>query len=106
MPIEIPGKPASNIRVIDNSAAASRTRSPDIDAQHGSTRPVADTVSLTDTAAHLRRLENKLAALPVVDIPRTESIKQALADGRYVVDPTRVADKLLRFESMLYHRAA
>ena len=100
MPIEISGKPVSNIRAMDSSAASSIAKSATI-ARQDAVRPVADTVNLTDTSAYLRKLERSLSSLPVVDVPRTESIKEALADGRFVIDPARVADKLLRFESML-----
>lgn len=105
MPIEVSGKFVSNIRVMDNSAASSSAKSASV-ARQGAARPVADTVNLTDTAAYLRKLESTLSALPIVDIQRTEDIKKAIADGRFVIDPVRVADKLLRFESMLYHNAA
>ncbi len=105
MPIEISGKPVSNIRAMDNSTASSVAKSANIPRQDAA-RPVADTVSLTDTAAYLRKLQNTLSALPVMDMQRTEGVKKALADGRFVIDPARVADKLLRFESMLYHHAA
>lgn len=105
MPVEISGKTVSNIRAID-SASISKTRPPGLAQQDTSGRAVTDTVSLTDTAAYLRRLENTLATLPVVDVQRTDNIKKALADGSFVIDPVRVADKLLRFESMFYYRAA
>ena len=105
MPIAISGKPVSNIRLLDNRAASSITQSTNVTRQDAA-RAVADTVNLTDTAAYLRKLENTLSALPIMDIQRTEGIKKALAEGRFVIDPARVADKLLRFESMLYHHAA
>jgi negative regulator of flagellin synthesis FlgM len=60
-----------------------------------------DTVSLTDTAARLRSLENTLANLPVIDAQRVEDIQRSIAQGTFEVDPKRVADKLLRFEADL-----
>jgi negative regulator of flagellin synthesis FlgM len=59
---------------------------------------VSDSVSLTDAAARLRRLEAALADHPVVDKQRVADIRQALADGSYQTDPERVADKLLALE--------
>lgn len=105
MPIEISGKPVANIRTMDSSAISPIAKSANVTRQDA-VRPVADTVNLTDTAAYLRKLESTLSTLSVVDMARTEDIKKALADGRFVIDPARVADKLLRFESMLYHHAA
>jgi negative regulator of flagellin synthesis FlgM len=60
-----------------------------------------DTVSLTDTAARLRELENSLAKMPVVDSQRVETLQQAIANGSYEVDSGRVAEKMLRFEQDL-----
>lgn len=61
----------------------------------------ADTVSLTNTSAQLRSLENTLAELPVVDTQRVESIKQAIADGSYQINAQSVADKLINLEQGL-----
>lgn len=104
MPIEITGKPVSNIHPLA-SGTVSSINTP-INVPHDTARPAADSIKLTDTAAYLRKLENTLSALPVVDMQRTESIKKALAEGSFIIDPVRVADKLLDFESMLYYRAA
>lgn len=60
-----------------------------------------DTVSLTDVATRLAELERVLTNVPVVDTQRVEKVKQAVSEGRYQVDPARVADKLLAFESAL-----
>jgi negative regulator of flagellin synthesis FlgM len=60
-----------------------------------------DTVSLTNTSAQLRSLENTLAELPVVDTQRVESIKQAIADGSYQINAQSVADKLINLEQGL-----
>ena len=57
-----------------------------------------DSVSLTDTAARLRKLEGALADLPEVDNERVASVRQAIANGSYQVDAKRIADKLLNFE--------
>jgi negative regulator of flagellin synthesis FlgM len=59
---------------------------------------VSDSVSLTDAAARLQKLEAALANQPVVDKQRVEEIRQALAEGSYQTDPERVAAKLLELE--------
>jgi negative regulator of flagellin synthesis FlgM len=60
-----------------------------------------DTVSLSDNAVQLGKLENTVVSTPVVDTQRVEQVKQAIKDGSYEIDPARVADKLMQFESIL-----
>ncbi len=58
-------------------------------------------VRITDGARQLASLEKAIAALPVVDQERVDAVSRALADGRYSVDPQRVADRLLRMDQDL-----
>jgi negative regulator of flagellin synthesis FlgM len=67
----------------------------------GPNTPAGDSVSLTETAARLQVLENRLKDDPGVDSKRVEALRQAIADGSYRVDPQRVADRLLAFEQAL-----
>ncbi len=61
----------------------------------------ADTVSLSDNARQLGKIDNTAVAAPVVDSKRVEQIKQAISDGTYQVDAGKIADKVLQFESIL-----
>lgn len=61
----------------------------------------ADTVSLSENAVQLGKIDNTAVAAPVVDTQRVEQIKQAISDGSYEVDAAKVADKLMKFESIL-----
>ena len=61
----------------------------------------ADTVSLSNSSAQLRSLENTLAELPVVDTQRVESIKQSIADGSFRINAENVANKLINLEQSL-----
>jgi len=61
----------------------------------------ADTVSLSDNALQLGKLDNTSIAAPVVDAKRVEQIKQAIENGSYEVNAEKVADKLMQFESIL-----
>jgi negative regulator of flagellin synthesis FlgM len=58
-------------------------------------------VSLTDGAARLKRLEQALSGVPVVDQARVAAIKELIHAGRYEVDAEKVAQKLLNFEQAL-----
>ena len=61
----------------------------------------ADTVSISDNATQLGKLGNAVDTTPVVDMQRVEQVKQAIINGTYEVDATKVADKLMQFESIL-----
>ncbi len=61
----------------------------------------ADTVSLSDNAVQLGKIDNSVIAAPVVDVQRVEQVKQAINDGSFKVDAEKVADKLMQFESIL-----
>ncbi len=61
----------------------------------------SDTISLTGTAQHLRRLEQGLAQQPVVDTQRVEATKQAIENGNYQIDPSRIASKMIDLERAL-----
>lgn len=52
-------------------------------------------VSLSSRAAQLKELETQLAAIPVVDRARVESIKQAIASGQYSINTENIGDHLL-----------
>ncbi len=60
-----------------------------------------DTVSLTGTAQHLRSLEHSLASQPVVDTQRVEATRQAIDNGTYQIDPSRIASKMISLERAL-----
>ena len=62
---------------------------------------VTDTVSLSENAVLLGKVDNSSIAAPVVDAKRVEQVKQAISDGTFKVDAEKVADKLMKFESIL-----
>jgi len=63
----------------------------------------ADTVSLSDNAVQLGKLDNAAATIsaPVVDAKRVEQIKQAIENGTYEVNAEKIADRVTQFESIL-----
>lgn len=61
----------------------------------------ADTVSLSDNAMQLGKLDNTSIAAPVVDAKRVEQIKQAIENGSYELNAEKVADRVMQFESIL-----
>jgi negative regulator of flagellin synthesis FlgM len=65
----------------------------------GNTNRGADTTSssvqVSPLAAQLQQIESQLAGGEVVDPARVAEIKQAIADGRFRIDPNVIADRLL-----------
>lgn len=60
-----------------------------------------DQLTLTASATKLQQLEKEIAALPVVDQQRVDSIKNAILNGEYRIDPVKTAEKFLQFEVSL-----
>ena len=63
--------------------------------------PAADHVTLTDSALQLQKLGAAVASAPVVNAARVAAVKQAVDSGTYQVNTTRVANKILGFETGL-----
>lgn len=64
--------------------------------------PVAkDSVSLTQQAQTLGQMQKTLSSTPSFNQERVASIKKAIADGEYKVNPEKLAQKLQEFESEL-----
>ena len=64
-------------------------------------RSATDRVELSDSAKSLQSLAHEIADLPAVDAARVDSIKRAITEGRYHVDPVRLAQKFLELEGDL-----
>lgn len=101
MPIEINGIPPTKVpETKDDSQAKQPIEQSDSQKDSGRSS-TSDTVSISDNAAQLGKLDNSVIASPVVDAQRVEQVKQAISNGSFEVDPSRIADKLMQFESIL-----
>ena len=65
----------------------------------GSNAAAPDRVSVTDTASRLQKIEEQLSAMPDINHDKVAAIKKALADGSFSLDPKKIADKLIDFET-------
>ena len=54
-----------------------------------------DKVDINPLSSQLQALESSLEQVSVVDTARVESIKQAISEGRFKVDPDAIADRLI-----------
>ncbi len=62
-------------------------------------------VSLSAQAAQLQQQETQLAAIPVVNRARVDSIKATIAAGQYVIKSENIADSLLNTAKEIIHVA-
>jgi negative regulator of flagellin synthesis FlgM len=53
-------------------------------------------VQLSPLSAQMQAIESSMADTPVVDSARVAEIRQAIAEGRFKVNPDAVADSLLQ----------
>ena len=64
-------------------------------ATQGSKSSSQDKVDINPLSSQLQALESSLDNVQVVDTARVDSIKQAISEGRFKVNPDVVADRLL-----------
>lgn len=62
----------------------------------GLTTVISDEVKLTATAEKLSQLDDDINSLDVSDRSKIESIRQAIAEGRFQIDEEAVAEGLVR----------
>jgi len=58
-------------------------------------------VSITSTASLLANLQQSLAARPAIDQSRVDAVSKALAEGKYTVNPDKIAHGLIQSERAL-----
>ncbi|MCP3130267.1 MULTISPECIES: flagellar biosynthesis anti-sigma factor FlgM [Shewanella] len=61
----------------------------------------SDSVVITAQAQQLQGAQTKMASLPEVDQKKVAEIKQAIAEGRYKIDPEKLAANIASFEAEL-----
>jgi len=59
------------------------------------TSAASDNVHLGSASAQLRGLESSVANSPVVNAEKVQAIKQAISEGRFQVNNSMVADRLI-----------
>ena len=59
-----------------------------------------DSVVLSPEAQNFSRLQSKVSNLPDVNMDRVTAIRQAIADGRFEIDPERIAENMLKQDEL------
>ncbi|MBD0784963.1 flagellar biosynthesis anti-sigma factor FlgM [Vibrio sp. Y2-5] len=60
-----------------------------------------DSVSLSHQGKAIGELHNDMTSTPSFDSAKVAAIKEAIANGSYVVDSEKLADNMIRFEKEL-----
>ncbi|MCL1129256.1 flagellar biosynthesis anti-sigma factor FlgM [Shewanella sairae] len=60
-----------------------------------------DSVSITAQAQQIQNVQTKMADMPDVDQNKINEIKAAIAEGRYKIDPEKLASNIANFENEL-----
>jgi negative regulator of flagellin synthesis FlgM len=89
--ISSPGSSRNQKAATVNTGA---TKNPPIAADAKASNP-KDEVVISSEAQSLAKLQAKIGELPDVNLERVENIKQAIAEGRFVVNPERIAENML-----------
>jgi len=104
-----------NIMVIDlnnplnTSTASSRSRAPaaapaattKAPATAGDTKAASGNVVLSPEAQRLTRLQDTISQLPDVNSERVAALKQAIAEGKFEINPERIAENMLKHDDLL-----
>jgi negative regulator of flagellin synthesis FlgM len=86
-------KISSTVSPLGSATNDSRTRAT-AGAKRGATSPADTEVSLSPLSSKLQEIQANVSDAPV-DVQRIAEIKQAIAEGRFQVNPERIADGLL-----------
>lgn len=66
----------------------------------GNTAGADDRVQLTDSARALQQASSTTSGA-TVDTQKVQQIRQALANGTYKIDPSRIADRMMSLDSQI-----
>lgn len=88
----------SDRRVKDGQASPAEGSS---NAKSSQAKQSTDEVQLSDQAKSLRQLADAVAEQPAFDSERVAAIRDAIAEGRYHVDPQRLAERFVDLEMEL-----
>lgn len=83
---------------VENNQQAQNSQTP-VRATAGTA--VQDSVSLTQQAQDLNKMQGKLSTGSSFDQEKVNSLKKAISEGKYSVDPEKLAQNMLNFEEEL-----
>jgi len=93
-----PTEPVAPVKGSNSGSVAADKTQGEAAGASAQTSQSGDTVTLTDSARSLQKIEEAVAKAPVVNASKVAAVRQAVNSGTYKVDAGRVADKMLQFE--------
>ena len=103
MKIDNSAKSSAGVKVNENQGRQNRVSN----APAPSAQPTTDSVKITSLSSQLHALESSLSDVSVVDTARVETIKQAITEGRFQINPEVVTDRLLNtVKDLVFNRKA
>lgn len=94
-----PGTTATNTGRSSNVPA--KDGGPQTESRGAERQTPQDSVVLSQEAQSMNRLGDSIANLPDIDSERVETIKQAIAEGRFEFDAERIAENMLNQDDLL-----
>ncbi|MBL4607185.1 MAG: flagellar biosynthesis anti-sigma factor FlgM [Pseudomonadales bacterium] len=82
-------------QVQPRAEGSTKTPSP---TQNESTRAASVSVSISSEAKSLERLESRVSKSSAFDKEKVASIKSAIEEGRYSINPEKLAEKIIEHE--------
>jgi negative regulator of flagellin synthesis FlgM len=86
----------SSIKSVSTGATSGGAARPSKGAATAPSSSGGDRVQLSPLSSQLQAIESSMTDTPVVDTARVAEIRQAIAEGRFKVNPDVVADHLLQ----------
>jgi negative regulator of flagellin synthesis FlgM len=93
-----PTEPLAPVKGSNSNGVVADKSQGETSSANASASKTGDTVTLTDSARSLQKIEEAVAKAPVVNAEKVAAVKQAVNSGTYQIDAGRVAGKLLQFE--------
>lgn len=98
---QLQNQPRVNTGSVPKNTAQSSQTAQQGAAPQGAAPQKADSVVVSQQAQQLQGVQSKMASLPEIDQKKITEIKLAIAEGRYKVDPEKLAANISQFESEL-----
>ncbi|MGF1726694.1 flagellar biosynthesis anti-sigma factor FlgM [Photobacterium nomapromontoriensis] len=95
------GQPLTSTRNNHSVATGSSTGSAKSAPNRVSESSIGDSVSLSSQGKAVGQIHQQLAAEPSFDSAKVAAIKEAIANGAYVIDADKLASNMLKFEDEL-----